>query len=84
MVITQLPQSYSKANMHWGTCQYIAQNNFKVLEGGDWVSLFALPSEYAYDEALLQCQVDDENWVAWIPNYGEAELCLRQFCPLAA
>ena len=84
MVITQLPQSSSKAKMHWGACQYIQRNNLKVLERGDWVSLFALPSEYAHDQALLLCQVDYDHWVTWIPNHGEVKLCLRQFCPLEA
>ncbi len=82
MIIAQLPQTISPAKMHWGECQYIPQNNFKVLESGDWVSLLALPSEFAYDEALLLCQMDDDYWVTWIPAHGEAQLCLRQFCPL--
>ena len=82
MVTTQLYQPGSK--MSWGNCQYIPQNNFRVLESGDWVSLFALPSEYADEQALLLCEVDEDHWVTWIPNHGEAELCLRQFCPLVA
>jgi hypothetical protein len=82
MIVTQVYQPSSSLKTYWGTCHYIAQNNFRVLAGGDWVSLFAPPSEYAYDEALLLCEVDEERWIAWIPNHGEAQLCLRQFCPL--
>ena len=82
MVITQLPPSSSKSQMNWGTCQYVPQNNFRVLESGDWVSLLALPSEYAQDRALLLCELDEEYWLTWIPNHGEAKLCLRQFCSL--
>jgi len=78
----QQTKSHSQAKIQWGACQYIPQNSSKILESGDWVSLFTLPSEYAHDEALLLCEIDDENWVTWIPNHGEAQLCLRQFCPL--
>lgn len=82
MAIAQLHQFKSNASMHWGACQYIPQNNSGVLESGNWVSLFVLPSEYAHDQALLLCELDEERWVTWIPNHGEAELCLRQFCSL--
>lgn len=82
MAIAQLNQLDSPAQSYWGACQYVPQNS-GVLKSGNWVSLFVLPSEYAHDEALLLCEVDEENWISWIPDYGEAELCLRQFCPLA-
>lgn len=77
---TKAPSSLS--DIYAKSCHYYAQNTLKVLESGDWVSLLELPSEWAYDQALLLCELDEESWVAWIPDHGEAVLCLRQFCPL--
>ena len=81
MAITQQKQLHSKTQSYWETCQYIPLNS-GVLKSGNWVSLFVLPSEYAYDQALLLCEKDEQKWIAWIPDHGEAEICLRQFCPL--
>lgn len=47
-----------------------------------WVQLLELPSTYSFDEALLLCQLSENEWVAWIPNYGETVLKTRQFCHL--
>jgi len=33
-----------------------------------------------FDEALLLCQTSENEWVAWIPDHGEAVLNTRQFC----
>ncbi len=46
-----------------------------------WVNLLKLPSEYSYDEALLLCDLGDDKWAAWIPNYGETVLDARDFYP---
>ncbi len=81
MAIAQQNQLDSQTQSYWGGCQYIPLNS-GVLKSGNWVSLFVLPSEYAYDQALLLCEEDEQKWSAWIPDHGETELCLRQFCPL--
>ena len=44
-----------------------------------WVQLLELPSTYSYDEALLLCQLSENEWVTWIPNHGEAVLNISQF-----
>lgn len=49
-------------------------------QAGTWVHLLELPSPFSFDEALLLCQVSEERWAAWIPDYGEAVLHTRQFC----
>ncbi|WP_204106595.1 MULTISPECIES: hypothetical protein [Spirulina sp. CCY15215] len=82
MAIAQLSRKTSPSQIEWDACQYISQDDFQVLEGGDWVSLFDLPSQYAHYEALLLCKVESDRWITWIPDHGEIELCLRQFCPL--
>ncbi|ARV62043.1 hypothetical protein BZZ01_28500 [Nostocales cyanobacterium HT-58-2] len=48
-----------------------------------WVKLLELPNPYSFDEALLLCQVSDEEWLAWIPDHGEAQLHISQFCQMS-
>lgn len=48
-----------------------------------WVQLLELPSSFSFDEALLLCKLSADEWVAWIPDHGEAVLHTNQFCPIA-
>ncbi|MEB3151235.1 MAG: hypothetical protein VKL60_19725 [Sphaerospermopsis sp.] len=48
------------------------------LQPNTWVKLLYLPDAFSFDEALLLCQVSQEEWVAWIPDYGEALLNVSQ------
>jgi hypothetical protein len=48
-----------------------------------WVKLLELPHLYSFDEALLLCQVSDDEWLAWIPDYGEAQLHISQFSQIS-
>lgn len=45
-----------------------------------WVKLLELPNPYSHYEALILCQQSDAEWVAWIPDHGEAILHNGQFC----
>lgn len=54
-----------------------------TLSSDTWVKLLELPSYYSYDEALLLCQLSSDEWLAWIPDHGEAVLQIRQFDPVA-
>jgi hypothetical protein len=45
-----------------------------------WVKLLELPSRFSFDEALLLCQISEDDWVAWIPDHGEAVLHINEFC----
>jgi hypothetical protein len=36
-----------------------------------WVELRNSPAKYAEDMALLVCEVAADNWIAWVPGYGE-------------
>lgn len=49
------------------------------LQAGNWVRLLEPLSPYSLDEALLLCEAKDNNWVVWIPDYGEAVLSREQF-----
>ncbi|MDF5710532.1 MAG: hypothetical protein PUP90_23390 [Nostoc sp. S4] len=39
-----------------------------------WVKLLELPNPWSFDEAVSQ-----DEWLAWIPDCGEAILNIRQF-----
>ncbi|HBE20908.1 MAG TPA: hypothetical protein DEG17_12635 [Cyanobacteria bacterium UBA11149] len=47
-----------------------------------WVKLFNPPTAYSFDEAWLLCECDDNQWLAWIPDYGEILLKTDEFCGL--
>jgi hypothetical protein len=36
-----------------------------------WVELRNPPAKYAEDMALLVCEVDADDWIAWVPGFGE-------------
>jgi hypothetical protein len=38
-------------------------------ESERWVKL-CHPPDYSFDEALLVCQANAEEWVAWVPEVG--------------
>jgi hypothetical protein len=44
-----------------------------------WVDLLELPNPFSHDEALLLCQVSEDEWAAWIPEHGEVLLYTHQF-----
>jgi hypothetical protein len=46
---------------------------------GQWVHLIALPNEFSYDEALLLTRLSEDEWLAWVPDYGEVTLHLSEF-----
>lgn len=48
-------------------------------EASTWVQLRELPSPYSHDEALLLCQHSENEWIVWIPEYGEMILHRSQF-----
>lgn len=51
------------------------------IEANTWVKLSQLPSPFSFDEALLLCQISFDEWLAWIPDYGEIRLNVAQFHP---
>lgn len=44
-----------------------------------WVQLREIPSSFSHDEALLLCQLSNDEWVAWVPQHGEVVLYTHQF-----
>lgn len=48
--------------------------NLQPLQANTWVHLQELPSPYSFSEALLLCPQDQDHWLVWIPDHGEALL----------
>jgi hypothetical protein len=67
----------------WCFVSLDSSNNLLIEESipaNTWVRLLEPLNPYSDEEALILCQHSDSEWVAWIPNYGEAILHVRQFC----
>jgi hypothetical protein len=47
-----------------------------------WVDLFNPPTAYSFDQAWLLCQCAENQWLAWVPEYGELLLTTDEFCSL--
>lgn len=45
----------------------------------DWVHLVVLPSAFSYDQALLITRLSEDEWLAWVPDYGEVTLHVSEF-----
>ncbi len=79
-VFPATPQTRSKTqNLDWSNKSYLKASP-PEFQADTWVRLLELPSTFSYDEALLLCQISEDEWVAWIPGHGEAVLHTRQFC----
>ncbi len=49
-------------------------------QASSWVQLLEPLSPFTFDEALLVCQHSEDQWLAWIPDYGQAIIHASQFC----
>ncbi|HTL88989.1 MAG TPA: hypothetical protein VL134_06290 [Leptolyngbya sp.] len=47
-----------------------------------WVQLLNPPTAYSFDQAWLLCQCSENQWVAWVPEYGELLLRTDEFSSL--
>ncbi|MBN8561302.1 MAG: hypothetical protein J0L70_12305 [Leptolyngbya sp. UWPOB_LEPTO1] len=48
-----------------------------------WVQLLNPPTAYSSDQGRLLCQVAEDQWLAWVPDYGELLLTTDEFCSLS-
>lgn len=69
-----------RISLDWSNHKFYYTSSQQEYQADTWVKLLEIPSTYSYDEALLLCQVAEDEWVAWIPDCGEAVLKTRQFC----
>ncbi|MBN3910357.1 MAG: hypothetical protein HWQ35_28580 [Nostoc sp. NMS1] len=58
---------------------FAVQPRRQNLENLNWVNLLQLPNPFSFDEALLLCPISADEWLAWIPDHGEAILNIRHF-----
>lgn len=72
-----------KQNLDWLAKPYFNLSSSQEFQADTWVQLLELPSSFSFDEALLLCQLSEDEWIAWIPDHGEAVLHARQFCALS-
>jgi hypothetical protein len=68
-----------KQNLEWSNRSHLKSSQ-QEFQADTWVHLLGLPSTFSFDEALLLCQISEDQWAAWIPDHGEAVLHTRQFC----
>lgn len=47
-----------------------------------WVQLLKPPTAYSFDQAWLLCQCAEDQWLAWVPEYGELLITTDDFCSL--
>jgi hypothetical protein len=66
-------------NQNLGSIQLYINQSPQEFKPDSWVKLLKLPSRFSFDEALLLCQISEDEWVAWIPDHGEAVLNVNQF-----
>ena len=81
--MTQLTATREKASVSWCSVPLRQSSNRKIASQplpNTWVRLLELANPFCYEEALILCQHSDSEWVAWIPDHGEAILHNSQFC----
>ncbi|MCW6038619.1 hypothetical protein K4A83_20425 [Spirulina subsalsa FACHB-351] len=54
----------------FASCPLI-QSFWQRLKPGTWIMLEDLPSSFAGNQALLLCQISEQEWLTWVPNHGE-------------
>jgi hypothetical protein len=62
------------------THSYKNRANPPQLQRNMWVELLEQLNPLSHSEALLLCQKSDTEWIAWIPDHGEATLRVDEFC----
>jgi hypothetical protein len=55
------------------------RSRLSLASSSAWVTLHNPPTELCQEEALLLCQAANNQWVAWIPDYGKILLTPEDF-----
>lgn len=63
----------------WQIKPYLASDPGSSLQPSTWVRLREAPSPYSSTEALLLCREGLNQWLAWVPDYGEISLSVHEF-----
>lgn len=62
------------------TDNYSNRVNIPQLQPNMWVELLTQLNPFSHTEALLLCKKSETEWVAWVPDHGEATLRIDEFC----
>jgi hypothetical protein len=62
----------------WQIKPYVTPDQDRVLQPSTWVRLREAPSPYSSTEALLLCREGLNQWLAWVPDYGEISLSIHE------
>jgi hypothetical protein len=54
--------------------QAVAFQECFIPQANQWVQLRDRLSEYSADQALLLCEAESDQWIAWVPNLGQVML----------
>jgi hypothetical protein len=68
-----------RQELNWPSDEFGIKTEQQHFQANTWVRLLELPNPYSFDEALLLCPISQHEWIAWIPDHGEAVLSTRQF-----
>lgn len=76
-------QAFAINPLSWEKLRELSLTTSSEWEPSTWVKVLNPPTAFSYDEALLLCQTSENQWLAWIPDYGEILLHTNEFCNLA-
>ncbi len=81
----KLPQTPLKVTSARAWEKLGADSTLSVLQyqPSTWVKLFNPPTAYSFDQAWLLCEYSENQWLAWVPDYGEILLNTDEFCSLS-
>ena len=76
-------QELSYKNISW--CPTTVEHPFdkNVLNScnnDDWVYLVGMEEDFLDEQALLLCPHSEEEWITWLPSYGETVIHIKNMC----
>jgi hypothetical protein len=81
----KLSQTQTKVTsaLAWEKLRAYSTSSVVHYQPSTWVKLFNPPTAYSFDQAWLLCQCSEDQWLAWVPDYGEILLNTDEFCSLS-
>jgi hypothetical protein len=73
------PSSKDWSKLSYSPKPYLAIHFQQESQTYTWVKLLQLPGPFSFDEALLLCPLSIDQWLVWIPDYGETLIHTSNF-----
>lgn len=73
--------THARTRYVWEKSPYMS-SALPQFEPSTWVKLLNPPTAFSFDQAWLLCQYTEQEWLAWIPDYGEIVLHIDEICHL--